>query len=280
MKQRRLLAVDLSNVIYRACHAHDQLTFDGEFTGGLYGFLQSVSKAIEVAGATDLLICQDRKPYRRSLVYPQYKALRKTAQDPAMKEMFDESAPQILKLLDVLGVPTWAIDGFECDDLIANAVRRLRHRFESVCAMSSDSDLFQLFDVPSFRMYRNGKTKLIDPREFGMLHNHISTEEFVLASAMAGTHNEIEGVKGVGIITAIKIIKDPVKLRSFRATHAEMIERNLKLIRLPHPDLPHQPIPLLERKRERDHTRVLYRFCAHYNIQVQPWVTHAFDQVL
>lgn len=277
---RRLLTVDLSNQVYRACHAHDQLTFEGQFTGGLYGFMQSVSKAIEVAGATDLLVCQDRKPYRRSLVYPQYKLLRKTTQDPEMRDMYDESLPQILKLLDVLGVPTWAVDGFECDDLIADVSRRLRHRFESVCAMSSDSDLHQLFGSRGFRIYKNGKTKLVDQREFGMLYNHITPDEFVLASAMAGTHNEIEGVKGVGIVTAIKIIKDPVKLRSFRATHAELIERNLALIRLPHPDLPRLPIPLLEHKGQTDHTRELYRYCAQYNIQVQPWVTHAFDQVL
>lgn len=279
MRDQRLLAVDLSNQVYRACHAHDALSFDGEFTGGLYGFLQSVSKAIDVSGATDLLVCKDMKPYRRSALYPQYKAIRKTAQDPDMRAMYDASLPQILDLLDVLDIPTWGITGFECDDLIATTVRRTRHRFESVCAMCSDSDLFQLFDVPGFRMYKNAKSKLVDPREFRSLFNNISTEEFILASAMAGTHNEVEGVKGVGMITAVKIIKDPVKLRSFRSTHAELIDRNLQLIRLPHPELPHQPIPLRRRKGDFD-SRTLYRFCARYNIQVQPWVTRAFDQVL
>ena len=87
---RRLLAVDLSNQIYRACHAHNQLSFDGVFTGGLYGFMQSVSKAIEVSRATDLLVCRDMKPYLRTRDYPEYKALRKKNVDPEMKEMYSE----------------------------------------------------------------------------------------------------------------------------------------------------------------------------------------------
>lgn len=278
--KRRLLAVDLSNQIYRAAHAHNQLSFDGVFTGGLYGFMQSVSKAIEVSGATDLLVCMDMKPYKRSLAYPTYKLLRKTAVDPEMKEMYNDSLPLILDLLDVIGVPTWGIPGFECDDLIACVTRRLRHRFEIICAMSGDSDLFQLFDVPGFRMYKDAKQPLVDAKKFGQLHNWITTEEFILASAMAGTHNEIEGVKGVGLITAIKILKDPVKLRAFRHTHEELIERNLGLIRLPHIELPHEPIPLIRERGRIDHTRALYKFCGRYNIQTMPWVTRAFDSVL
>lgn len=282
MKARTLLLVDLSNQIYRACHAHDSLTFDGYFTGGLYGFMQSVSKAIEVSGATDLVVCRDTKPYLRSRDYPAYKTLRKTKQDPDMRAMYDESEPLVLRFLDALGIPLWGVLGFECDDLIAYAVRHMRHRFTSICAMCGDSDLHQLFDVPNFRMYGNADKPLMTPTAFQKLYDGISTEEFILASAMAGTHNEIEGVRGVGLKTAVKIMRDAVRMRQFRAIHEELIDRNLRLIRLPHPELPHQVVPIRDNVGHHinDPIRDLYRFCGDYGIQTPAWMVSSFNQVL
>lgn len=285
MSARTLLTVDLSNQIYRACHAHDALSYDGEFTGGLYGFLMSVSKAIDLTGATDLLVVRDSKPYVRSREYPQYKLLRKTQQDPELKAMYTASEPLISDFLACMGIPEMEAPGFECDDLIAYVVRVARHRrFGRVIAMCSDTDLFPLFEFPGFRMYKNAETGVLKRDWFARslgLPADVTTEEFIQALAMAGTHNDVEGIPRVGLKTALKLLRgDPLKLRAKRAEYAELIERNLRLIRLPHAALTPQHIPLLAERGRIDHTRTMYRFCARYGISPLPSWAAAFDQVL
>ena len=278
---RRVLAVDLSNQIYRACHAHDGLRDnDGRFTGGLFGFLQSMTKAIERVGATDLVICRDSKPYLRSRDYPEYKQLRKKAADPELKERYLESEPLVLECLRELHVPIWAEPGLECDDLIAALVRRRRNRYEMICAMCGDSDLFQLFDADCFRMYKDAKTPIVTRKDFEKLFPGITCEEFITASAMAGTHNDIEGVPRVGVPTAIKILKgDPAKRREWFALHRAIVERNEKLIRLPHPETPLDKLPALDEKPGFNRHR-LYEFLSRYDIQAWGGWAEAFDQVL
>lgn len=275
---RVLLAVDLSNQIYRACHAHALLQDNGVFTGGFYGFLQSVSKAIDVSRATDIIICRDTKPYRRSLIYPAYKQLRKTTQDPRSRAMYDETEPQVLDFLDAFGIPCWALSGFESDDLIAACVIQQRFRMESVVAMSNDSDLYQLFGYPGFRIYKDAQHPLLR-RQDTLDKSGLTPEEFILTSALSGTHNEVEGLAGVGPVTATKIVKDPAKLRQYWHEHRELMQRNVALISLPHPELPRMQIPLLT-MRGRFDARAMYRFCARFNIDVMPWWVEAFIQVL
>ena len=280
MTSRRLLTVDLSNQIYRACHAHNMLqSVSGKFTGGLFGFLQSVSKAIEVSGATDILVCRDMKPYLRSETYPQYKQLRKKTADPELRAMHDETAPLLDELFDSIGVPCWGIKGFECDDLIAASAIRLRHRFERVVAMTNDSDTFQLFDLPGFRVYKRAEVPLVDQAAFYKAYGGITTEQFILSSALQGTHNDIEGIPGVGPVTALKIIKDPVLLRAKRAQFGELIDRNIALIRLPHPAMPSVPVPFRDRGL-RLNLNPLYGLCSRYDIKVVPAWVRALEQVL
>lgn len=280
---RRLLAVDLSNQIYRAAHAHSMLQSDGLFTGGLFGFIQTVAAAIEKSGATDLLVCRDEKPYRRSLIYPDYKKLRKSAQDPELKERYDASLPLIEDFLDILDIPYWGRPGFECDDLIGYCSRRLlspmrRACFEAVVGMSNDSDLFQLFDLPGFRIYKDAKQPLLT-RETTLGRNSINGEDFILCSALQGTHNEIAGILGIGPVNALKIIKDAAKLRKYRGEHGALIDRNIELIRLPHPEFGQPEIPF-KRRRTGLNPRTLYKFCARFDIDPQSNWVKAFDQVL
>ncbi len=276
--KRVLLTVDLSWQIYRNCAAHPQLqTPDGTFTGGLYGFMQSFSKAVRETEATHVVVCRDSKPYRRSIDYPKYKQLRKTAADPELKRMYDESEPIILDLLDSLGVPVWAVAGFEADDLSGHAVRVYRSRFDRIFANANDSDLFQLLDAPGFSVYRDSIKTAID-REALFKSHGLTPAEFMLASALQGTHNDIEGIAGVGPKTAAKAIRDPAAMRALRASHAKVIDRNLALIQLPHPTFPRgERLPSSLPKRFD--ARALYRWCSKYEIECTLSMVNAFEQI-
>lgn len=275
---RVLLTVDLSWQVYRNCAAHPQLrTPDGTFTGGVYGFLQSFSKAVRETGATDVVVCRDSKPYRRSLDYPAYKQLRKTAQDPDLRRMYGETEPIVLDLLGAMGVPVWAVPGFEADDLSGHAVRSCRSRYSRIYANANDSDLYQLLDAPGFAVYKDSIGLAVDRSALLRLHG-LSPHEFLLASALQGTHNDIEGIKGVGPKKAMNAVLDPALMRGYRAAHGDVIDRNLALIRLPHPDFPRD-----ERVPQRGavvfDARRLYRWCSRYEIECTLSMVNAFEQI-
>lgn len=273
---RVLLCVDLSFQTYRAAATRQNLTnAEGVFTGGLYGFLVTLAAIIRETRATHVVVCRDVRPYRRSLEYPEYKMLRKKAQDPVLKEQVDLSMKQVLAACEVIGLPVLGIPGFEFDDIAAHFATHLRNRFTTIYAASNDSDLFQLFWSPNFRVYHKDMASVMDLEHLRKTTG-LDPDEFMLASALQGTHNDIAGIEGVGEKTAYKAVKDPGVLRKYRERHADLIDRNLRLIRLPHADFPREvELPKARTFYHRD----LYRFCAQYDIEVTINMINSFEQV-
>lgn len=273
-----LLAVDLSNQLYKATAVNPTLSSaDGRhYTGGLYGFLMAMQKAIKLTDATAVVLCRDSKPYKRSAIYPEYKALRKTKRDPEHAERVELTQPLIRKLSEVVAWPIWGIDGYESDDLVAHAVSMHRHRFQHIYAMSNDSDLYQLFQYPNFSVYRGGKQGIYTRDSFDKEHAGLPATSVPLMLAMTGTHNEIEGIHGIGPATALKILASPARLRDTMSKHRDVVDRNLGLIRLPYDDFPHdEPVPL----PGKFHYREFVRFCSYYDIQASQALCEALEQV-
>lgn len=271
-----LLAVDLSYHTYRAAAAHKMLTDGDIFTGGLYGFLTSVAKLVRETQATDLVICRDWKPYRRSITYPAYKQLRKKHQDEGLFSLYTESQPLVLDAIEHMSLPYMGVEGFESDDCIAHLVQKYRNRFDLIYAASNDSDLYQLFDCKNFRLVKNEVADCQDYRHLEKLG--LTPTQFMLASALRGTHNDIEGIDGVGEITSAKAVKDPALLRRYREKHGALIERNLDLIKLPHAEFPRSLV--LPRATTSFDARALYRFCSRYSIEVTRSMVDSFSQVM
>lgn len=274
---RTLLAVDLSYQCYRAASAHGQLrSIDGEFTGGLFGFMVTVAKIIRECGADQMVVCEDVKPYRRSLMYPEYKQLRAKDQDEELREKYLITVGQVKAMLKVVGVPVMAYPGFESDDCIGHIVSQHRHRYRAIYAASNDSDLYALFNCPWFKVWRKGPEDVMDYWKL-LEETGLEPDEFSLATALTGTHNDIEGIDRVGLKTAAKAVKNPGILRQYYDKHGAMIERNKALIKLPHADFPRDaPVP---RPHKSFDARELYRWCAKYDINVTTSVVNAFEQV-
>jgi DNA polymerase I len=278
-----LLVVDLSNQVYKATASHQGLTSGTTFTGGLYGFLMAISSAVKETGADHILIGADARPYLRSKEYPQYKQLRKkdkSEQDELVLKAFQQSMGLVEKMLGILGIPVWRVPGFEYDDLVAHVVMKYRHRFELIVAHTNDSDIQQLLWTPGFAIFKGKKGGGIYRRkDFDVEWKGISPKDLPKALALTGTHNDIEGVHGLGPVTAIKAIKDPAKMREIRSKHGHIMDRNLPLITLPHPSFPFEAVPPLPARKGLNH-RHLYKFCATYDIEVTKFMTDALDKVL
>lgn len=270
----RILAVDLSNQIYKAAATNATLASGSVYTGGLYGFIVALQKAIRVCDATAIVLCRDSKPYKRSLLYPEYKLLRADRKDPELVARVKASEPLIYDLASILNWPIYAADGFESDDLIAHVVGTYRNRAKAVIAMSNDSDLHQLFKYKVFSVYK-GKHGLYTRTDFDAEWG-VAPEDVPAMLALTGTHNEVEGIPQVGPVTARKAVLDAAVLRAYREQHARVIDRNLELIRLPHADFPKDfPVPMPGAFNER----AFLRFCARYDINIHQSACEAFQQV-
>lgn len=276
---RVLLIVDFKNVVYRSVSMHDALFHARVFTGGLYGFIASVLRAVRDVGATRVVVATDSPPYVRTAQFAGYKGNRKQRpDDDPMLLKGAQSMKLIRDLLSLLSVPLWATEGFEYDDLCAHAVRSLSHRFDRVVAMTNDSDLFQLFDVENFSVHRGATSGVYGRKEFVAEYGEISSAQWVDVLAMTGTHNAVPGIVGIGPKTAMRALHDPALLRTITSKHIETIERNRALITLPHASLPGDPGHRVVR-----HTIDLRRFdafCAQYAIRPTARMLEALDDLM
>ena len=274
---RILLAVDLSYQTYRAASSHPTLkSMDDVFTGGVFGFMVTLAKTIRECRATHVVVTKDVKPYRRSETYPEYKMLRKNTQDLELRDKYLASVPLVEELLDVVGIPTMEAPGFESDDCIAHIISHHRHRYQTIYAASNDSDLYQLFYCAWFKVWRKDAESVMDYWRL-LKETGLEPEEFIMASALMGTHNDIAGIPKVGPVTSYKAAKNPGLLRPYLERHGELIQRNLGLIRLPHAAFP-RDLPVPHRHKAFD-ARALYKWCAKYDITTTRSMVDAFEQV-
>jgi 5'-3' exonuclease len=273
---KTVLLVDLSYQTYRAAAAHPMLTSGRHFTGGLYGFMTTIAKIIRETNANEVVFCSDVKPYLRSQLYPEYKQIRKKSADDELIKMFKSSYLLVTGLLQEWGFPIWGIQGFESDDLIAHAAIKYRHRYKAIYAASNDSDLFQLLWIPNFFIYAKDMASLHSGQSVMTKHG-VTPAQFMLSTALQGTHNDVAGIPKVGPVTALKAIKDPVFMRALREKHHDLIERNLKLIKLPHDAFPRsEGIPRVTGIFDQ---RLMIRTLGRFDIDVTQSMLQSFEQV-
>lgn len=272
-----LLAVDLSYQSYRASAAHPKLSSHGRFTGGVYGFFATLGKQVRETAATQIVICTDTKPYVRSREFPDYKMLRAKNANEELRAAHKETMGYLADVFDELGIPVWSEPGFESDDLIGHIVARHRHRFRRIVAASNDSDLYQLMWHPEFYVMGSDWDKVQSGTTLSKSLG-VTPAEHMLATALSGTHNDLPGIPKVGPGRSLAAIKNPGVLRKYREEHGDLIDRNLRLIKLPHDDFPRSArIPIAARAFN---SRALYRALGRFDIEVTASMVNALERVL
>lgn len=282
---RVLLLVDFRNQIYKAAASHGSLFSGRTFTGGLYGFLVSMCRAIRDVGATQVVVATDTQPYQRRLDFPGYKSDRakaRSSDDPKEKEalmnlMKATSSFALAEafLTEAIRVPIWAVKGFEYDDICAWAAAAFSPRFDSIVAMTNDTDLYQCFDILNFSIYKGAEKGIYGPEEYKAEFPGLTRADWVMSLAMMGTHNAVPGIEGIGPVKALKALRDPSQ--AVYRKHIRTITRNLDLIRLPHPDFPRRPD--LRLQRHRFSLRDVQAFCARYEIRLTQKIVEALQDI-
>ncbi len=197
-----LYLIDGSSYLYRAYFAirTPMTTSSGLHTKAIFGVTSMLLKVLKEKDPEYVAVVWDAKgPTFRHELYDKYKANR-----PPMPEDLSSQIPYIRKVVEALGLPQMEMQGYEADDIIAALARKCADR--EVIVVSGDKDLLQLLNG-NIRIWDPMKEEIIDSNVFRERYG-IEPQQWRDVLALAGdTSDNIPGIPGVGIKTAIKLIK-------------------------------------------------------------------------
>src|SRR6202158_659590 len=269
----RIILVDSNSLIYRGYFAIPPLTTTkGELSNATFGFASILLKAIEeikpqhIAAAFDL----PQKTFRHERDAT-YKATR--------KPMPDELRPQFERckeLLGKLGVPIYALPGFEADDVIGALAKQAEAAGLETIIVSGDLDTLQLV-TPNTKLFttRMGfqNTVVYDEAQIAQRYGLRPDQMIDFKAPKGDATDNIPGVPGVGEKTAAKLIAEngsiegvyadlsrfTPKLREGLAAHKDQVFRSREMSRII-TDLPVTLDVAATRFRDYDRAGVLELF--------------------
>ena len=205
-----LLLMDGHALIFRAFHAiRDPMTSPrtGEDTRGTHGFLNTFLKTLSDWQPTHVIATFDFSEQTfRTEADPDYKGHRPDT-PPELKPQFD----RVRSLMRAFNVPVMEMDGFEADDVLGTLCRQADERGVNTMVWTGDSDLLQLVS-PNVSVLLNrprGRPALYDLEAVRKRYEGLGPEAVADIKALQGdTSDNIKGVPGIGIKTAIKLLTE------------------------------------------------------------------------
>ena len=183
------------------------MTSYGLHTSALFGFSNQIQKIIKDENP-DYFVCafdSKEKTFRHKM-YPEYKANR-----PEMPVELQEQIPHIWELLEAMNIPVLKKPGYEADDIIGTIAESVTDNDIESYIVSGDKDFMQLINEDIF-LYTPGKRNA-SPIIYGIdgvvEKWGLPPEKFIdLLALMGDSSDNVPGVAGVGVKTAVKLLKE------------------------------------------------------------------------
>lgn len=209
---KKLVLIDGNALLYRAFHAYPPFTTPkGELVGAVFGFSTLLLSVIDKLSPTHIAVAWDVKGATfRKKEYDEYKAHR-----APMDESLVGQIERTKEIVSALNIPQYGIEGYEADDLIGTlslmAVKEMDG--DQVVIVTGDRDALQLIkdkDIVVYLPIQNKYSQSVVFDEDKVLEVYgMSPKQIVeLKGLMGDASDNIPGVKGVGKVTATKLIKD------------------------------------------------------------------------
>lgn len=205
----RLLVIDGNSIVNRAFYGIKLLTTkDGQFTNGIYGFMNILIKLREECQPDRAAIAFDLKaPTFRHKMYSEYKAGRKGMPDELRSQM-----PILKELLTALGYTVVEKEGYEADDILGTLSAQCKG--DDLCFIATgDRDSLQLVSDNTKVLLASTKmgkaiTTVYDKEKL-MEEYGVEPKGMIEIKALMGDSSDnIPGVAGVGQKTAGDLIRN------------------------------------------------------------------------
>lgn len=199
---KKIFLIDGSAFLYRAFHAIKSLnTSKGHPTNATFGFTRILLKLLRENNPEYAVVLFDVKgPTFRHKIYDQYKANR-----PPMPDELAIQIPDIKQMIKTFNIPIVEKHGYEADDLVGTFSKKAQNKGFEVVMVTGDKDFIQLI-TDRCTLWDPMKETITDKNQVEQ-DMGIKPEQFIDVLGLAGDSSDnIPGVKGVGIKTAVKLI--------------------------------------------------------------------------
>ncbi|NSW77946.1 MAG: DNA polymerase I [Chthonomonadetes bacterium] len=203
----KLVLIDGHSLLYRAFYATRPLsTTDGRPTNAIYGFAGMLWQILEEEQPDAIVVAFDTAaPTFRHEEFTDYKAHR-----PETAESFYVQVPAARELVEAMGIPVVALEGYEADDVLGTLTQRARQQGYQVIIVTGDQDALQLVDEGAFVLMPQkgmGQTVRYDQQavreRFGLEPSQLPDFK-----ALKGDPSDnIPGVPGIGDKKAAALLK-------------------------------------------------------------------------
>ena len=232
----KVILLDVSGLLYRAYYSLSAEKFsrsDGLPTNAIYGLMNIIKKIIKDFKGYDIIACCDSRKESnfRLNIDKTYKQNRKSTPEN-LKKQFE----YIEELIQSMNINIIKQNGYEADDIISHIC--INSDFQEIIIVSSDKDMNQLVN-DKVKIYESKKKHLID-KEYIKEKYKIYPNQFTFYQALLGDKiDNIEGIKGVGVKTAEKIVNQYENIEHFYndinnkyINEFEKVKKNMKLVTL------------------------------------------------
>tara|TARA_Y100000385_G_C13042116_1_gene615751 strand:+ start:506 stop:1315 length:810 start_codon:yes stop_codon:yes gene_type:complete len=219
-----LLLLDGANLMQRARFSSRRNLKDSE-NAIVYSFFRSLRPLVEKFNPDKIILALEGRPVRRLEMHEGYKATRTYDNSDG----YSEQRRVILELLKHLPVEVVRHPEREADDVIGYFA--LDGDWDHRVVVSSDTDFIQLINA-------DHRCKVYNPITKKMRDAPCS--DYVGWKSLVGDSSDnIDGFKGVGNKTALKLMSDPKLLHEFlqKRQGAARYEKNRELIAFEHVDI-------------------------------------------
>ena len=212
----KTLLVDGNNLIKIGVHGVKDFFHSGKHIGGVWHFINTLRRFIETEGFDKVVVFWDgdENSLSRKILYPQYKANRKTPFDLTKEDSITEQKERVKQYLEELFIRQVLVDKNEADDLIAYYCQISPDEDKTI--YSGDRDLTQLIS-------ENVRIYLPDLKQYFKLGDNIKFKDIEIPHYNVKTYKIISGDKSDNI-DGIYYLGDKTLVKLF----PELLDREVK----------------------------------------------------
>ena len=204
----KILAIDGNSIVNRAFYGIKLLTTkDGQYTNGIYGFLNILNRLTELEKPDGVVVAFDvhAKTFRHEK-YDEYKAGRK-----GMPEELRSQIPLLKEIIDYLGYKRVELAGYEADDILGTIAKISTDTNNECVIATGDRDSLQLVSDKVrvlLTATKMGRPEVTDynPETLFEKYGLTPPQMIELKSLMGDSSDNIPGVAGIGEKTATDLI--------------------------------------------------------------------------